>query len=100
QRELLVYLVVSYLLQWPVEYLEKGVRSMQKYRFEQLYNEIPGFIERDHIIPANSLEDALQKFTRKHELELPAYWDEPTFDRTMDLSFKREADAVRYRITW
>jgi hypothetical protein len=73
---------------------------MRNYRFELLHNEIPGFVEKDHIIPAHSLEDALRKFTRKHEIEPPAYWDEPVYDKNMELSFKRDGAAVRYRISW
>jgi hypothetical protein len=73
---------------------------MRKYRFDLIHNEIPGFVEIDHIIPAHSLEDALQKFTRKHEIELPAYWDEPAFDKNMEVSFKRNGASVRYRVSW
>jgi len=74
--------------------------SMRKYRFDLLFNEIPGFVEKDHIIPAHSLEDAMRKFTRKHEIDLPPYWDEPSYDKSMEVSFKREGATVRYRISW
>lgn len=73
---------------------------MRRYRFDLLHNEITDFVEIDHIIRAHSLEDAVQKFTRKHEIEAPAYWDEPAFDTTMELTFKRGHEAVRYRISW
>lgn len=73
---------------------------MRNFRFEMLYNHIPEFREKDHIIPAVSIEDAIHKFARKHDLDTPAYWDEPTFDKIMELSFKRGQDEIRYRITW
>lgn len=73
---------------------------MTKYRFDLVESTIAGFKERDHIIPAQSLADAVQKFIRKHELEAPAYWDEPFFDKTIDLTFKNESGNVKYRISW
>lgn len=73
---------------------------MRHFRFELLYNHIPDFREKDHVIPAGSLADAVQKFARKHDLDAPAYWDEPTFDKVIDLSFKQGSYEIRYRITW
>lgn len=73
---------------------------MKKYRFELLKTTIHPFEEKDHIIVANSLADAIQKFVRKHELEAPAYWDEPMFDSDIELTFKRNNDTVTYLISW
>ena len=65
---------------------------MRKYHFNLLQSNITGFLEKDHIIPATSLEDAVRKFTRKHELEAPAYWDEPFFDKNIELILKQIID--------
>ena len=73
---------------------------MRKYRFDLLHHDIPGFVEKDHIIEAQSLEDALLKFSRKHELDAPPYWDEPSFDKMIEITFKRAGHGARYRITW
>lgn len=73
---------------------------MIKYTFEQLRCSIPLFREKDHIIQAVSLTDAITKFARKHELEAPAYWDEPSFDRNIELTFKRGQGTVTYHIQW
>jgi hypothetical protein len=59
-----------------------------------------GFREKDHIILASSLTDATQKFIRKHELEAPAYWDEPSYDRFIELTFTSDYGAVKYHISW
>ncbi|GAA0372276.1 hypothetical protein [Bacillus horti] len=73
---------------------------MKKYRFELLETDISLFIEKDHVILAGSLEDAIQKFVRKHDLEAPAYWDEPSFDTFIELTFKSAQGSVKYKITW
>lgn len=73
---------------------------MKKYTFELLEHSIPGFRERDHIIPAESLTDAIRKFTRKHELEAPAYWDEPFFETFIEMRFTCADGAIHYRIQW
>lgn len=73
---------------------------MKKYHFELIENNLPLFKEKDHIILAISLTDAIQKFVRKHDLEAPAYWDEPSFDTNLELIFKNNQGNVRYLITW
>jgi hypothetical protein len=73
---------------------------MKKYIFHLIEATIPYFREKDHVIPAHSLTDAIQKFIRKHELEAPAYWDEPTFDTNIELTFKNEYGKVKYYIQW
>ncbi len=73
---------------------------MKKYTFDLLHNTIPEFRERDHVIPAQSLTDAIRKFTLKHDLEAPAYWDEPFFETFMEISFTGSGGTVRYRIHW
>lgn len=73
---------------------------MKKYKFELIQCTISGFTEKDHIIPAHSLEDAVRKFIRKHELEAPAYWDEPFFDQEIELTFKNEYGDVLYHLSW
>lgn len=70
------------------------------YRFELLEKSMPQFKEKDHMIPASSLTDAIQKFARKHDLEAPAYWDEPSFETQIELIFTNEYGRVRYLITW
>jgi hypothetical protein len=71
-----------------------------KYKFHLLHSTVLGFKELDHIIPAHTLAEAIRKFSRKHYLEAPAYWDEPFFDRDMELTFKNEYGEVRYKISW
>jgi hypothetical protein len=73
---------------------------LNKYKFNLLHTSISNFKELDHIIPAHSLTDAIQKFIRKHELEAPAYWDEPSFDKNIELTFKSNNDVVKYHISW
>lgn len=73
---------------------------MKKYKFILKQCTIRGFAEKDHIIPAHSLEDAVQKFIRKHDLEAPAYWDEPFFDQEIEMTFKNEYGEVLYHISW
>jgi hypothetical protein len=73
---------------------------LKKYKFELLQTDISGFIEIDHVIPAHSLSDAIQKFIRKHGLEAPAYWDEPFFDKHIELTFKNKHGSVRYHVSW
>lgn len=73
---------------------------MKKYKFELKQCDIPEFREKDHIFPAQSLTDAVTKFTRKHELEAPAYWDEPFFEQSIDLVFKNRYGRVKYQISW
>ncbi len=73
---------------------------MKKYIFHLKEVTIPQYREKDHIIPAHSLTDAIQKFVRKHELDAPAYWDEPSFDTNIELTFKHETGIVKYEIHW
>ncbi|MEX2414939.1 MAG: hypothetical protein WD424_02250 [Paenibacillaceae bacterium] len=73
---------------------------MRKYKFDLIQCTITGYREKDHIILASSLTDAIQKFIRKHELEAPAYWDEPSYDRYIELTFTSAYGAVNYLISW
>ena len=73
---------------------------LRKYRFDLMQLTIQGFVEKDFIILANSLEDAIIKFTRKHHLEAPAYWDEPSYDRNIELTFGSQYGSVKYHISW
>ncbi|WP_202077636.1 hypothetical protein [Caldalkalibacillus salinus] len=73
---------------------------MTKFTFELIHSDIEKFEEIDHVIPASSLEDAIQKFVRKHDLEPPAYYDAPTFDKEIELYFNSERGKVQYKIMW
>jgi len=73
---------------------------LKKYKFELSESTIPEFIELDHIILANSLENAIEKFSRKHQLEPPAYWDEPFFDTHIDLIFTNKRGKIVYSVSW
>jgi len=73
---------------------------LKKYKFNLLNHTIFGFTERDTIIPAHSLSEAIRKFVRKHELTEPAYWDEPFFDQEIELTFKHKYGEVKYQISW
>ena len=73
---------------------------MRKYRFQLIESNHPYFEEKDHIILAESLDDAIRKFERKHDLESPAYWDEPAFDTVIEIVFKDHAGKVTYEISW
>lgn len=73
---------------------------MNKYVFRLVSpSHVPG-IDNNQIVPAHTLDEAILKFSRKHELEAPAYWDEPFFDRHIDVQFKAGRNAYRYQITW
>lgn len=74
--------------------------NMKKYTFELLETTIPDFREKDYIFPAVSISDAIQKFARKHDLEPPAYWDEPTFNPYIEITFKNKVGSIRYKIYW
>lgn len=73
---------------------------MRKYKFDLLRSTIAHFKEKDHIIPAQSLTDAVLKFVRKHELEAPAYWDEPAYEKVIEMTFKCDYGNVTYHISW
>ena len=73
---------------------------MGKYHFQLQRTTIMEYKELAHVIHANSLADAVQKFIRKHGLEAPAYWDEPTFDRSMEMRFRSSKGDVWYAISW
>lgn len=73
---------------------------MKNYRFRLIQKDHPSFEEKDHVIAAVSLSDAVRKFERKHDVEAPAYWDEPFFDREMELTFKDGVGKVVYEISW
>lgn len=73
---------------------------MNKYRFNLVQNNDSIPKEPDHIIPAHSLADAIDKFVRKYELEAPAYWDEPFFDKHIELVFKGSKGIEKYHISW
>lgn len=78
----------------------RSLSILKKYTFHLIHSSIPYFQEKDHVIPAHSLTDAIQKFTRKHQLEVPAYWDEPFFDTFIELIFKGDNGSVTYKIHW
>lgn len=73
---------------------------MKKYTFHLIRSDSHDFEEKDHVIPATSLEDAIRKFERKHDVEAPAYWDEPTFDTSMEVTFRDKAGKIVYLISW
>jgi hypothetical protein len=73
---------------------------LKKYRFELIHTDIPNFQEKDHVIVANSLDDAIHKFVRKHEVEAPVYWDEPSYDKHIELYFKSSHGTLHYQINW
>jgi hypothetical protein len=79
--------------------LVRGIR-LNKYKFNLVQTDNSSIKETDHIIPAHSLADAIQKFVRKYELEAPAYWDEPFYDRHIELAFKSNRGALKYHISW
>ncbi len=73
---------------------------MKKFTFHLIQSDNLDFEEKDHVIPAESLEDAIRKFERKHDVEAPAYWDEPSFETSMEISFKDAVGKIVYLITW
>ena len=73
---------------------------MKKYHFELQRTTIPQFKQLSHIIHAWSLADAVQKFSRKHSLISPAYWDEPSFETFIDMVFTSEQGSAWYSISW
>jgi hypothetical protein len=74
---------------------------MKRYQFDLLETENLFFEEKDHVILAYSLSDALAKFSRKHDLECPAYWDEPVYDVSMEITFKDSlGERIKYLVSW
>ena len=73
---------------------------MKKYRFDLQRSTINEYNELAHIIHAWSLADAVQKFIRKHGLEAPAYWDEPSYEKHIEMVFKNDRGSVWYSISW
>ncbi|WP_134701672.1 hypothetical protein [Ammoniphilus sp. YIM 78166] len=73
---------------------------MTRYKFHLVESQSPHFEEKDHIIFAETLAGAIEKFERKHDIEAPAYLDEPTFDRSIEVMFKDDTGLVRYLISW
>lgn len=73
---------------------------MRKYRFQPIQADFSPLPEFAPVIHAASLADAAEKFARKHGLALPAYWDEPSFEREMEMTFRHAKGSVRIRIVW
>ncbi|MEW9668719.1 hypothetical protein [Ammoniphilus sp. 3BR4] len=73
---------------------------MTRYTFHLLESENPDFEEKDHVILAETLAGAIEKFERKHDLIAPAYWDEPSYERSIEIIFKDHVGMVRYSIHW
>lgn len=73
---------------------------MKKFTFHLIQTDSLSFEEKDHVILADSLEDAIRKFERKHDVEAPAYWDEPSFDTSIEVAFKDKEGKIVYLITW
>ncbi len=73
---------------------------MIRYKFHLVESENPNFEEKDHIIFADTLAGAIEKFERKHDIEAPAYWDEPAFERSIEVMFRDKVGLVRYLISW
>jgi hypothetical protein len=73
---------------------------MKRYFFELLKADHPNFEEKGHVIFSDTLEKAVQKFERMHDVDAPAYWDEPHYDTWIEMDFKDEQGMIRYRITW
>ena len=73
---------------------------MKRYTFQLLGSENPDFEEKDHVILAETLAGAIEKFERKHDLTAPAYWDEPFYERSIKINFKDNVGMVRYSINW
>lgn len=73
---------------------------MRKYQFVLLQADFSPVPALAPVIHAESLADAAGKFARKHGLDMPAYWDEPAFEREIDMTFKHAKGSVRCRIAW
>lgn len=73
---------------------------MRKYRFTLLQADFSPPPALAPVIHAESLADAAGKFARKHGLEMPAYWDEPAYDREMEMTFTHAKGSLRCRIDW
>lgn len=73
---------------------------MTKYSFQVIESAIPGFSGTSDVILAASLSKAIEKWSRKHSLEAPAYWDEPSFERWIELNFKNKTGILRCKIIW
>lgn len=74
--------------------------GMRKYRFELVDADFSPVPPLAPVIHAASVADAAAKFARKHGLDMPAWWDEPSFEREMDMVFTHAKGSVRCRITW
>ncbi len=73
---------------------------MKRYQFRFIDADNPEFEEKDHIIFADSLLNAIGKFELKHHIEAPAYLDLPSYDKFMEIHFKDSYGYVKYMVTW
>lgn len=73
---------------------------MKRYQFEFIKAENPEFFEKDHIIFAHSLSEAIEKFEKKHKIVAPAYLDFPSFETFMEVEFKDDIGYITYKILW
>lgn len=73
---------------------------LQRYHFRFIEADNPEFVEKDHIIFADTLLNAIGKFELKHSIEAPAYLDLPSYERCMEVHFKDAYGYVKYMITW
>lgn len=73
---------------------------LHKYEITLLRSSLPDIAEPSFNIHAQSLTDVIGKLARKHRLEAPAYWDEPLYDKEIELTFKRKNGSVACLIRW
>lgn len=73
---------------------------MKRYQFTFLEADNPDFIEKGHIVFADSLQSAIDKFEKKHEMKAPAYLDFPSFEKYMEIHFKDPVGYVKYIVSW
>lgn len=73
---------------------------MKRYQFTFVEADNPDFNEKDHIVFADSLLSAIEKFEKKHSIDAPAYLDLPSYETFMEIHFKDSVGYVKYIVTW
>ncbi len=73
---------------------------MKRYHFEFIEADNPDFTEKDHIVFAPSLIDAIEKFEKKHSIAAPVFLDLPSFETFMEIEFRDSIGYIKYVISW
>lgn len=73
---------------------------MTRYTFTLIKADNPHYTEKGHIVFANTLLEAIEKFERINNLTAPAYLDLPAYEKYMEVHFRDQVGYVKYMIAW